>query len=158
MLLGSPVLCRSGSKLSNLLQTNSIIVAYVYIVRRGEKERLAETFGLELRWLRTLHVMALTVFVFLFYSDDNLELLPHCKSDGSFHVVRSWFIVLLTVSLQLLTVVSFCLFSGVTEYYTETFFLGGGVACVSSHQPSTNTGCLVCIPLSLLSEPLHRER
>lgn len=34
-----------GSKLSNLLQTNSIIVAYVYVVKRGEKERLAETLG-----------------------------------------------------------------------------------------------------------------
>ena len=57
----------------------------------------------------------------LFYSDDDLELLPHCKSDGSFHVVHGWFTVLLTVSLQLLTIVSFGLFFGVTEYYTETF-------------------------------------
>ena len=110
---------------------------------------------LGLWWLRTFHVVALTVFVFLFYSDDDLELLPHCKRDGSFHIVHGWFTVLLTVSLQLLTIVSFDLFSGVREYYTETFV---GRAGVASHQPATNTGCLVCIPLSLLSEPLHRER
>ena len=38
-------LAGSGSKFSNLLQTNSDIVTYVYIVKRGEKERLAETLG-----------------------------------------------------------------------------------------------------------------
>lgn len=51
--------------------------------------------------------------------------------------------MLLTVSLQLLTILSFDLYSGVTKYYSETF---GGGACVASHQRSTNTGCLVCIP------------
>lgn len=79
--------------------------------------------------------MPLIGFVFLFCSDDNLEFLPHCESDGSFHVLHGWFIVLLTIFPLLLTIVSIDLFSGVTGYYTET--LGKFVLPLTSH-PQTH--------------------
>ena len=138
-------LAGSGSKFSNLLQTNSVIVTYVYIVKRGEKERLAETLG--------FGGTDSLCFSFLFWW--RFGTFTHCKTDGSFHVVHSWFTVLLTVSLQLLTILSFDLYSGVTKYYSETF--GGGCLCCLS--PALHKHRMLGLySLSLLSEPLHRER
>lgn len=134
-------LAGSGSKFSNLLQTNSVVVAYVYIVKRGDKRR---------GWQRQQALVALTVFVF-FFIWWRFGTFTHCKTDGSLRCPQLVYCALDVPSNSWQFWAIF--YSGVTVLQWD--FWG---ACVASHQRSTNTGCLVCIPLSLLSEPLHRER